>query len=267
MQDFEFHSPTDLADAAAIFTADEGAKLLAGGQTLLPTMKQGLAMPSALVSLRLLPQLQGIRESAHGTLEIGAMTCHADVAASPLVARLLPGLATLAGSIGDRHVRNRGTIGGSVANCDPAADYPAALLALGATVTTDQREIAAEEFFAGLFTTDLVEQEIVTQISFPLGARFAYVKFPNPASRYAIAGVAVARKDNEVRVAVTGAGSDGVFRWEEAESRLAGNFSPEAVEGIEPDPEMLNGDIHASPAYRAALVRAMTRRAVAAILS
>lgn len=265
MHDFEFHRPATLAEAAAILAEDDGAKLLAGGQTLLPTMKQGLAMPSALIALKSLPGLDTIRESADGSLEIGAMACHADVAASPLVRRLLPGLATLAAKIADRHVRNRGTLGGSIVNCDPAADYPAALLALGATVVTEQREIEADAFFDGLFTTVLGEAEIVTAVRFPLGARFAYSKFANPASRYAIVGVAVCERGGAVRVAVTGAGADGVFRWLDAEERLAEDFSPQALEGIEPDADMLNPDMHASADYRAALIRVMTARSVAAI--
>lgn len=268
MHDFEFHRPETLADAAAILAEDDGAKLLAGGQTLLPTMKQGLATPSALVALKSLAGLDAIVECADGGfLEIGAMACHADVAASPLVHRLIPGLAALAARIADRHVRNRGTLGGSIVNCDPAADYPAALLALGATILTDQREIDADTFFDGLFTTALDESEIVTAVRFPTGARLAYGKFANPASRYAIAGVAVCERDGAVRVAVTGAGADGVFRWHEAEERLAVEFAPQALDGIEPNADLLNADMHASAEYRATLIRVMTARSVASIVA
>ncbi|NRP72148.1 Carbon monoxide dehydrogenase medium chain [Ensifer psoraleae] len=267
MQNFDFHRPQTLAEAVSILAEDEGAKLLAGGQTLLPTMKQGLATPSALVALRAIPGLTGIRACDDGSLEIGAMTCHADVAASPLVQRLLPGLAALANKIADRHVRNRGTLGGSIANCDPAADYPAALLALDATIVTDRREIPADEFFAGLFTTALEDREIVTTVRFAPATRVAYAKFSSPASRYAIVGVAVAASGSAVRVAVTGAGADGLFRWEEAEAALTRDFSPEALGKFEPDPDMLNGDMHASPAYRASLTRTMTIRAVRTLLS
>ncbi len=267
MQNFELHQPTSLAEVLALLAEDDGAKLLAGGQTLVPTMKQGLAMPSALISLQRLPELQNIGITDDGAIKIGAMTCHADVAGNALVAEHLPGLAALAAGIGDRHVRNRGTLGGSIANCDPSADYPAALLALGATVITDQREIAADAFFLGLFTTALEETEIITGIRIPTGARFAYAKFSNPASRYAIVGVGVAKTDESVRVAVTGAGSDGVFRWEKAEEILKESFLPDAINSILPNVELLNNDIHATAEYRAALIRAMTKRAVATILS
>lgn len=267
MQDFEFHRAQTISEAVHLIAEDEGAVLLAGGQTLLPTMKQGLATPSALVALRELPGLTAITERGDGRLEIGAMACHADVAASTIVRQRLPGLAALAGKIADRHVRNRGTLGGSIANCDPAADYPAALLALNAVIATNEREIAADDFFIGLFTTALERQEIVTSVYFPTVTRFAYGKFSNPASRYAIVGAAVAKTADEVRVAVTGAGADGVFRWTEAEARLSECFEPRAINGIEPDAAMLNSDIHASAEYRASLIRVMTARTIASILA
>jgi aerobic carbon-monoxide dehydrogenase medium subunit len=267
MQDFEFHRPNTIAAAVDLIAQDEGALLFAGGQTLLPTMKQRLSMPSALVALRDVPGLSAIREHKDGYLEIGAMACHADVAASPIVRRRLPGLAVLAGKIADRHVRNRGTLGGSIANCDPAADYPAALLALSAVIATNEREIAADDFFVGLFTTALERQEIITSVRFPTAVCFAYGKFSNPASRYAIVGTAVAKKADEVHIAVTGAGADGVFCWEEAEARLSERFDPRAIDGLEPDAAMLNSDIHASAEYRASLIRVMTARTFALILN
>jgi carbon-monoxide dehydrogenase medium subunit len=261
MYAFDYHRPSTVRDAQGLLT--QGAKLLAGGQTLLPTMKQRLANPSAVVDLGSIAELRGIQKSADA-LVIGAMTTHAEVAESQTVRAALPGLATLADGIGDPHVRNRGTIGGSIANNDPAADYPAAVLALGATVVTGKREIPADQFFAGLFSTALADDEIVTQLSFPLGAKFAYAKFANAASRYALVGVAVARRANNVRVAVTGAGSSGVFRVAAMEAALANNFTPAAIDGIKVDASQLMSDIHADAAYRAHLVSVMAKRAVAA---
>jgi carbon-monoxide dehydrogenase medium subunit len=198
------------------------------------------------------------------TLSIGAMTPHAEVASSPAVQEAIPALASLAGGIGDPHVRNRGTIGGSVANNDPSADYPAALVALGATIVTNKRKIAADDFFTGMFDTALEEGEIITRITFPIPSKSAYVKFPNPASRYALVGVFVSKKGKDVRVAVTGAGSNGVFRHAAAEAALTAKFNAKSLDGVKTDAKGLNGDIHASADYRAHLVGVMAKRAVAA---
>src|SRR5690554_4951469 len=209
MYETTYHRPQTLTEAASIISSAEDGKLLAGGQTLIATMKQRLAAPSDVIDLRHIAELKGITETADGAIRIGACTTHAEVAASEAVKRILPGLAKLAGLIGDPHVRHMGTLGGSISNNDPAADYPAALVALGATVVTDRRELAAEDFFTGLFETALEEGEIVTAVRFPAAQRSAYEKFPNPASRYAMAGVFVAQaSDGSVRVAVTGAGQN-----------------------------------------------------------
>lgn len=264
MRDFAYHRPTSIEAAAGLLAANEEARLLAGGMTLLPTMKQRLATPEALVDLAAL-ELAGIAE-ADGIVTIGAMTRHADVAASGVLARSLPGLAALAGGIGDPQVRHRGTIGGSVANNDPAADYPAALLALGAEIVTDRRRIAADDFFVGLFETALEPGEIVTAIRFPSLRRAAYAKFRSPASRYALAGVFVAALPGGVRVAVTGAGPS-VFRLPAMEAALDADFTPEAARAVAVDPAGLNSDIHADAVYRAQLVGVMAGRAVAAALA
>ena len=261
MYAFDYHRPSTVRDAQGLLK--DGAKLLAGGQTLLPTMKQRLANPSAVIDLGAIGELRKIEQTG-GALVIGAMTTHAEIAESRTVASALPGLAGVAGSIGDPHVRNSGTIGGSVANNDPAADYPAAVLALGATIITSKRQIAADAFFNGLFTTALGEDEILTALSFPLGAKFGYAKFANPASRYALVGVAVAQRGTDVRVAVTGAGSSGVFRVPAMEAALAKTFSPEAIAGVKVDAAGLMSDIHADAAYRANLVSVMAKRAVKA---
>ena len=261
MYDFEYVKPTSLGDAEAAAKADE-AVLMAGGMTLIPTLKQRLASPSQLVDLGGLSDLSGISVSG-GTVTIGAMTRHADVAASSEVANAIPALAKLAGAIGDPAVRNRGTIGGSIANNDPAADYPAALVGLGATVKTNKREIAADDFFEGMFETALGEGEIVTAVDFSVADKAGYSKFPNPASRYAIVGVMVSNGGQGVRVAVTGAGPC-VFRVPEMETALGSNWSPDAVAGISVSADDLNTDIHASAEYRAHLVTVMAKRAVAA---
>ncbi|MGE5513802.1 MAG: FAD binding domain-containing protein [Bacteroidota bacterium] len=261
MYAFDYHRPATLGDAKGLLT--EGAKLLAGGQTLIPTLKQRLANPPVVIDLGAIAELRGIEQSG-GALVIGAMTKHAEIAESNVVRGVLPGLAGLAEGIGDPHVRNCGTIGGSVANNDPAADYPAALLALGATVVTSNRQISADSFFQGLFTTALSEDEIITRISFPLGARFGYAKMANPASRYALVGVAVAQRGADVRVAVTGAGASGVFRVPSFEAALAKSFAPAALDGIKVDASALMSDIHADADYRAHLVGVMAKRAVAA---
>ena len=263
MQSFNYVKPASLADAAAALSSADDGTLLAGGQTLLPTMKARLAAPSDLVDLGAIAELKGISVSG-GSVTIGAMTRHQDVADSADVRGAIPALAKLAGGIGDQAVRNRGTIGGSVANNDPAADYPAAVLGLGATVKTDSREIAADDFFTGLFETALNEGEIITSVSFPAPEKAAYVKFPNPASRYAIVGVFVAKTAGGVRVAVTGAGNGGVFRVPEYESALASDFSAGAIaDGVVSAGDM-NSDLHADSDYRAHLVAVMTRRAVEA---
>ncbi len=262
MHNFGYHRPSSLADAAAALQQAEDGQIIAGGQTLIPTLKQRLAQPSDLVDLGAIDDLKGIREEG-GTIVIGAMTTHAEVAASELVRARIPALASLAEGIGDPQVRHRGTIGGSIANNDPAADYPAGCVGLGATINTGQRQIPADEFFVGLFETALDEGEIITSVSFPIPDQAAYAKFPNPASRYAIVGVMVAKAGSTVRVAVTGAGS-GVFRDHSIEGSLAGNFSPDAVGASSADEGSLNSDIHASAAYRKHLISVMTKRAVKA---
>jgi carbon-monoxide dehydrogenase medium subunit len=263
MYAFQYHRPQSVADAAKLLAANSEAKLLAGGHTLLPTMKLRLASPKAIVDLSRVAELKGIDRKGNA-LVIGAMTTHAEVADSSVVKSAIPGLAAVAAVIGDPHVRNRGTIGGSVANNDPAADYPAALLALGATIATNRREIKADDFFKGLFSTALQDGEIVTRISLPVPAKFGYAKFANPASRYALVGVAVAQIGGQARVAVTGAGKNGVFRHRAAETALANSWSAQALAGVTADANNMIGDIHADPAYRAHLVGVMARRAVAA---
>jgi carbon-monoxide dehydrogenase medium subunit len=263
MYAFTYHRPPTVRAAAALLQKESEAKLLAGGHTLLPTLKQRLASPSHLIDLSAAPELKGI-ELKGRTLVIGAMTTHGEVATSAEVKEAIPALATLASSIGDPAVRSRGTIGGSIANNDPAADYPAAVLALAATIITNTRKIPADEFFKGLFETALEPGEIITKISFPVPAKAAYQKFPNPASRYALVGVFVAKKSSEVRVAVTGAGASGVFRASEFETALQSRFNTKALEGIAASSTNLNSDMHADAAYRAHLIGVLTRRAVEA---
>jgi carbon-monoxide dehydrogenase medium subunit len=259
MYAFEYQKPKSLADAAAR-AAGEDAKILAGGMTLVPTLKQRLARPSELVDLGAIAELKGIRKEG-SDIVIGAMTRHADVQGSDVVKAAIPALAELAGLIGDPAVRNRGTIGGSVANADPAADYPAAVVALGATIVTDKRQIAGDQFFTGLFETALQPGEIITALRFPAPQKAAYVKFRNPASRYAIVGVFVAQGAGGVRVAVTGAGPS-VYRQKDMEAALQKSFAPDAIKDVKQDPNGLNSDIHASAEYRAHLVGVMARRAV-----
>lgn len=261
MYAFTYHRPETIRQAAGLLSRKDDAKVLAGGQTLLPTMKQRLASPGNLVDLGKVTEMQGIERKGRAIV-IGAMTTHAEVANSTIVQEAIPGLAALAGNIGDPHVRHRGTIGGSVANNDPAADYPAACLAMGATIITNKRKIAADDFFQGMFDTALEDGELITKISFPMPAKAAYMKFPNPASRYALVGVCVAKRGSEVRVAVTGAGASGVFRWTEAEAALAKRFSSKSLEGIAARAAGLNADIHADAEYRAHLIGVMARRAV-----
>jgi len=250
-----------LSEAAKLLASNPEAKLLAGGMTLVPTLKQRLAQPSHLVDISTLPELRGIAAKA-GTLIIGAGTKHHEVATSAVVKKAIPALAALAEQIGDPQVRNLGTIGGSVANNDPAADYPAAVLGLGATVVTNKREIAADDYFQGMFATALEEGEIITRIVFPVPKRAAYAKFAHPASGYAMAGVFVAQTPEGMRVAVTGAGP-GVFRWKEAEAALRKSPKPEALERAALDAGEMNEDIHATREYRANLVRVMAKRALA----
>ncbi|HSM19740.1 MAG TPA: xanthine dehydrogenase family protein subunit M [Hyphomicrobiales bacterium] len=263
MYPFNYHRADSVKDAAKRLKEEPEAKLLAGGQTLLPTMKQRLAGPSDLIDISRIGDLKSIKSDKSG-VEIGAMCTHAEVAGSKEVQNAIPALAQLAGDIGDAHVRAVGTLGGSVANNDPAADYPAACLGLGATIVTDQRSIPADEFFTGLFETALNEDEIVTAVKFPIPSRAGYMKFKNPASRYAMVGVFVAQTADGVRVAVTGAGADGVFRVPEMEAALDNDFSADAVAGISVPADGLNSDIHASADYRAHLITVMAKRAVAA---
>jgi carbon-monoxide dehydrogenase medium subunit len=263
MYAFDYHRPTSLRQAANLAAKAAEAKFLAGGHTLLPTMKQRLAAPANIIDLGQVPELRGIERSAR-SVTIGAMTRYAELAASADVQEVIPALAETAELVGDPHVRNRGTIGGSIANNDPAADYPAACLALNATIVTNQRKIPADEFFKGLFETALQEGEIITKISFPIPQRAAYAKFRNPASRYALVGVFVAKRSGEIRVAVTGAGANGVFRVPAMEKALATRFSAKSLEGIAVSPDGLNSDIHADAAYRAHLIGVMARRAAQA---
>src|SRR5262247_2773205 len=260
MYAFNYQKVKSVADAAAALAKNSEAKLLAGGQTLVASMKLRLANPGQVVDLGEVPELKGIKVSGNA-VTIGAMTRHAEVASSADVKKAIPALAALAGGIGDRMVRNMGTIGGSVANNDPAADYPAALVGLGATLITNQRKIAADDFFRGLFETALQPGEIITAVEFPVPKRAAYMKFKNPASRYAIVGVFVAETASGVRVAVTGAAGS-VFRVPDMEKALGARFSPDAVAGIEVDASPLNSDLHASAEYRAHLVTVMAKRAV-----
>jgi aerobic carbon-monoxide dehydrogenase medium subunit len=260
MHNFDFAKPSTIADAAKALAA-EGAQALSGGQTLIPTMKQRLAAPGVLVSLTGIKEMQGVC-TGEGGLHIGAATPHAVVAREAKAH--YPALAALAGGIGDPAVRSRGTIGGSIANNDPAACYPSAVLASAATVVTNKRKIAADDYFQGLFSTALQDGEFVTEVAFPIPAKAAYVKFNQPASRFALTGVFVAKYANGVRVAVTGAGNDGVFRWTEAEAALSADFSAKAVAGLAVDPGGMIADLHGSAAYRANLVKVLTARAVTA---
>jgi carbon-monoxide dehydrogenase medium subunit len=264
MYSFNYQKTKSVADAAAALGKNADAKLLAGGQSLIAAMKLRLSQPAQLVDLGDVAELRGIKTDG-GSVTIGAMTRHAEVAASAEVKKAIPALAALAGGIGDRMVRNMGTIGGSVAHNDPAADYPAAVLGLGATVITNKRKIAADDFFKGMFETALQAGEIITAVSFPVPKRAAYMKFKNPASRYALVGVFVAETSGGPRVAVTGAGP-GVFRVPEMEKALAAKFAPESVASIAVKSSGLNSDIHASAEYRAHLVTVMAKRAVAAAL-
>src|SRR5262245_38891603 len=263
MYTFDYLRAQSVADAAKLLASKPDAKLLAGGHTLLPTMKLRLASPKALVDLGRVAELKGIERKGNA-LVIGAMTTHAEVADSAVVKSSIPGLAALAGGIGDPHVRHRGSIGGPIAKHDPSADYHRALMVLGATIGTNKRELKADAFFTGLFSTALQDGEIITRISFPVPAKFAYSKFPNPASRYALVGVAVAQTGGAARVAVTGAGNNGVFRHTAMEAALAKDWAAAALNAIATDPGKMVSDIHGDAAYRAHLVGVMARRAVAA---
>ena len=263
MYDFTYVRPTSLAEAEkALAAAGEEGKLLAGGQTLLPTLKMRLARPETVIDLGAIAELKGVKADGK-TITVGAMTPHSEVKNSAEVKKAIPALAQLAAAIGDPQVRNRGTIGGSIANSDPAADYPAAVLGLGATVVTNKRSIAADDFFKGIFTTALDDGEIIKSVAFPVPEKAGYSKFDQPASRFALVGVFVAKTAAGVRVAVTGAGPC-AFRVKEMEDKLSANFSPEAVDGVKVPANGLNSDIHGSAEYRAHLIGVMAKRAVAA---
>ena len=258
MYNFEFKQPKTVSEALSALVNDE-AQLLGGGQTLIPTMKQRLASPSTLVSLTAIEEMKGICLNDDGSISIGGGTTHADVAANP---NIFSGLITLAKNIGDAAVRNRGTIGGSLANNDPAACYPAAALSTGAVIITNNREISADDFFRGMFETALEEGEIILSVRFPVPSLSSYQKFIQPASRFAIVGVFLSNFDNEIRIAITGAAEEGVYRWREAEVALNANFSEGSLNDLLVEPEGMIGDIHASSEYRAHLVKVMTKRAV-----
>ena len=263
MHKFTYQKASSVADAASAVAKAKDGMLLAGGMTLLPVLKMRLAQPSDIVDLVGIDALISINRNGD-SIDIGAMTTHATVAASDVVQQAIPALASLAGGIGDPQVRNRGTIGGSVANADPAADYPAAVVGLGATVHTNNRSIAADEFFTGMFETALDENEVIIRISFPIPKKAAYQKFPNPASRYAIVGVMIADTASGPRVAVTGA-APCVYRATDMEIALASNFSTDAIAAVNVSAEEMNGDIHASAEYRAYLVTVMVKRAIASM--
>jgi aerobic carbon-monoxide dehydrogenase medium subunit len=256
MYAFTFHRPQTVRQAASLLAKNTDAKLLAGGQTLLPTMKLRLAGPPQIIDMSLVEGLSGIEESSRA-LTIGAMTRHFEVNSSPV-------LAKMAGLIGDPAVRHMGTIGGSVANNDPNADYPAACLGLGATIITNKRRIKADDFFSGMFSTVLEPAEIIVKVSFPIPKRAAYQKFRNQASRFALVGVFVSKRGSDIRVAVTGAGSNGVFRVPSFEEALKKRFSPKAIDGLTVPAEGLNSDLHGSAEYRAHLIAVLARRAVEA---
>jgi aerobic carbon-monoxide dehydrogenase medium subunit len=261
MYAFNYVRPHSVADAVAALGANAEAKLLAGGQTLLPTIKQRLAKPSVVIDLGAVPELKGIQKSGNA-IGIGAMTTHATVAANAEVRAAIPGLSHLAGGIGDPAVRNAGTIGGSLANNDPAACYPSAVMALNATIVTNKRQLTADQFFTGMFSTALDAGEIITGVGFSIPQKSGYAKFEQRASRYALVGVFVAQMASGVRVAVTGCGSDGVFRVPELEAALTASFTPDAAKAVKLGHSNLMGDMHGSPEYRANLISVMAARAV-----
>ncbi|WFU08489.1 xanthine dehydrogenase family protein subunit M [Rhizobium sp. CB3090] len=258
-----YHRASSVDEAVKLLSDATEGKYVAGGMTLIATMKQRLASPGDLVDLRHIPALKGIRVDGR-RVTIGAATTHAEVASSAAIRAVCPALCDLAGMIGDPHVRHMGTIGGSIANNDPAADYPSAMLGLGATIVTDRRQIAADDFFTGLFETALEEGELITAITFEAPEKAGYAKFRNPASRYAMTGVFVAKGTDGVRVAVTGAGADGVFRHGSMEQALTANWSPDALANATVDSSTLLADLHATAEYRANLIKVMAKRAVAA---
>ena len=263
MYELAYSRPQSLADALALLAEDEGAQALSGGQTLMPVLRARLAMPTRLVDLQRLPELAGIR-AVEGGITIGAATTHAEVATSADVRAALPALADLAGGIGDPAIRHRGTIGGSIANNDPAACYPSALLALGASITTSQRTLAAEDFFTGMFSTALEPGEIVTAVRFPTCQRARYIKFRNPASRFALVGAFAAKLPSGTRIAITG-GGHGVFRWREAEQHLDGGGAIAEIAEHQLDPGHFTGDLHGSAEYRRHIAAVIVRRALSAI--
>ena len=261
MYEFTYHKPSSVADAVKLLSADPEARPVSGGMTLLPALKLRLSKPTALVDLSGIAELRGIKREG-GTIIVGALAKHYEVATNADIKAAIPALAWMASTIGDTQVRNRGTMGGSIANNDPSADYPAALLALGATIATNKRKISADEFFQGRFATALDAGESVTAIHIPVPEKAGYAKMKNPASRYSMAGVFVAKGSAGVRVAVNGAGANGAFRSPEMEKALAANWSADAVAGVKLDAGMMNGDIHGSAEYRAHLVTVMAKRAV-----
>jgi carbon-monoxide dehydrogenase medium subunit len=263
MYSFTFHRPTSLRQAVNLLAKNEEAKVLAGGHSLIPVMKMRLAGPPVLVDLSKVEGLSGVEVKGRSVV-IGAMTTHAEVANSAVLREVLPGLASVPASIGDPHVRHRGTIGGSIANNDPNADYPAALLGLGATIVTSKRRIAADDFFKGLFETALEPGEIISKVMFPIAKKAAYQKFKHPASGFALVGVFASKRGPEIRVAATGAGANGVFRVTSFEEALKKRFSPKSLDGLSIPSTGMSSDIHANAEYRAHLVGVLARRAVAA---
>jgi carbon-monoxide dehydrogenase medium subunit len=263
MYAFKYHQPTTVRQAANLLAKFPEAKVLAGGHSLIPVMKLRLASPSDIIDINKVEGLSGVEVKGRAVV-IGAMTRHFEVANSKELKEVLPALAGVPGSIGDPHVRHRGTIGGSIANNDPNADYPAACLGLGATIITNKRRILADDFFTGMFSTALAPDEIITKISFPIAKKAAYQKFKHPASGFALVGVFVSKRGSDIRVAVTGAGSNGVFRVNSFEEALKKRFSPKSIEGMTIPADGMNSDIHASAEYRAHLVGVLTRRALAA---
>jgi carbon-monoxide dehydrogenase medium subunit len=266
MYAFTFHRPTTVRQVTSLLAKNEDAKILAGGHSLIPVMKQRLASPPVLIDLSKVEGLSGVELKGRSVV-IGAMSRHADVANSPVLQEAIPALAAVPASIGDPHVRHMGTIGGSVANNDPNADYPAACLGLGAVIHTSKRRIPADEFFTGIFSTALEPDEIITRVQFPIPKKAAYQKFKHPASGFALVGVFVSKRGSEIRVAVTGAGGNGVFRVTEFEEALKKRFSPKSLEGLAVSPEGMSSDIHAGAEYRAHLVGVLARRAVAAAVA
>jgi carbon-monoxide dehydrogenase medium subunit len=262
MYNFTYHQPTSVRQAANLLAKNPDGKLLAGGHSLLPVMKQRLASPDAIIDISRIPELVGVEVKGRSVV-IGAGTTHSGVARSAELRAAMPGLAEVPANIGDPHVRHRGTIGGSIANNDPNADYPAAVLGLGATIVTNKRKIAADDFFQGMFTTALEPDEIITKIQFPIAQKCAYQKFKHPASGFALVGVFVSKRGSDIRVAVTGAGANGVFRVTAFEEALKTRFHPKSLEDLSVPVEGMNNDIHAGPEYRAHLVGVLARRAVA----